>query len=56
MALRDVPLELRWRERTPAQPGPYDGASVFAFFCRDWQKKVARVGETRAVSYTQQVA
>ena len=56
MALRDVPLEQRWRERTPAQPGPYDGASVFAFFCRDWQKKVARVGETRAVSYTQQVA
>ncbi len=33
MALRGVPLERRWSERTPAQPGPDDRAEGFGYFC-----------------------
>ena len=38
MALRAVPLERQLRERTPAQPGPYAGASVFGYFFGVWKK------------------
>ena len=32
MAQRGGPLERHWREGTPAQPGPYAGARLFAYF------------------------
>ena len=29
------PLERRWSERTPAEPGPDGGANGFGYFCQD---------------------
>ena len=38
MVLRSVPAERHRREGSLAQRDPYAGASVFGYFCRDWQK------------------
>ena len=38
MALRNVPAQLHRSEGSRAQRDPYPGASVFGYFCRDWQK------------------
>ncbi|CAM3025720.1 Uncharacterised protein [Ectopseudomonas mendocina] len=50
MALRGGPLERRWSERTPAQPGPDDRAEGFGDFCP--QKLLAREGETKDIIET----